>query len=92
MLTPLIEKLVRHEDLTMDEATDAMREVMEGRVPSAALAALQAAMRMKGVRPAQLVGDARALREHSVTITRQEGQFFDNSGYGCAQARTVNIS
>jgi len=38
MFTPLIEKLVRHEDLTMDEATAAMREVMEGRVPSAALA------------------------------------------------------
>src|SRR5688572_32576051 len=33
-------KLVRHEDLTMEEATAAMGEVMEGRVPSAALAAL----------------------------------------------------
>jgi anthranilate phosphoribosyltransferase len=39
----------------MDEATDAMREVMEGRVPSAALAALLSALRMKGERPAELV-------------------------------------
>jgi len=33
MFTPLIEKLVRHEDLTMDEATAAMREVMEANTP-----------------------------------------------------------
>jgi anthranilate phosphoribosyltransferase len=68
MLTSLIEKLVRHEDLTMDEATDAMREVMEGRVPSAALAALRAAMRKKGVRPALLVGVGRAMRGHTGKI------------------------
>ena len=31
MFPLLIEKLVRHEDLTTDEAAQAMREVMEGR-------------------------------------------------------------
>ena len=30
MFDALIEKLVRHEDLTTDEAAAAMREVMEG--------------------------------------------------------------
>ena len=92
MLTPLIEKLVRHEDLTMDEATDAMREVMEGRVPSAALAALLAALRMKGERPAELVGFARAMREHSVKISRPEGEVCDTCGTGGDRAGTFNIS
>ena len=36
----LIEKLVRHEDLTADESAAAMEEVMEGRATPAALAGL----------------------------------------------------
>ena len=40
MFTPLLEKVVRHEDLTAGEAAAAMREVMEGRAAPAALAAL----------------------------------------------------
>src|SRR5262245_34453854 len=92
MLTPLIEKLVRHEDLTMDEATAAMREVMEGRVPSAALAALLSALRMKGERPVELVGFARAMREHSVKISRPEGEVCDTCGTGGDRAGTFNIS
>jgi anthranilate phosphoribosyltransferase len=92
MFTPLIEKLVRHEDLTMDEARAAMREVMQGRVPSAALAALLSALRMKGERPAELVGFARAMREHSVTITRPDGEVCDTCGTGGDRAGTFNIS
>jgi len=92
MLPPLIEKLVRHEDLTMDEATDAMREVMEGRVPPAALAALLSALRMKGERPAELVGFARAMREHSVKISRPDGEVCDTCGTGGDRAGTFNIS
>ena len=34
MFAALIEKLVRHEDLSADEAAAAMREVMEGRAAS----------------------------------------------------------
>ncbi len=92
MLTPLIEKLVRHEDLTMDEATAAMRDVMEGRVAPAALAALLAALRMKGERPAELVGFARAMREHSVKIARPDGDVCDTCGTGGDRAGTFNIS
>jgi anthranilate phosphoribosyltransferase len=92
MLTPLIEKLVRHEDLTMDEATAAMREVMEGRAAPAALAALLAALRMKGERPTELVGFARAMREHAVTIARPDGEVCDTCGTGGDRAGTFNIS
>ena len=50
MFPPLIEKLVRHEDLTADEAAQ-VREVMEGRAAPGALAGLLAALVMKGERP-----------------------------------------
>jgi anthranilate phosphoribosyltransferase len=92
MVTPLIEKLLRHEDLTMEEATAAMREVMEGRVASAALAALLSALRMKGERPTELVGFARAMREHAVAVSRPDGEVCDTCGTGGDRAGTFNIS
>jgi hypothetical protein len=62
MLIPLLEKVVRHEDLTADEAAAAMHEVMEGRATSSALGALLTALVMKGERPAEIVGFARSMR------------------------------
>ena len=92
MLTPLIEKVVRHEDLTTDEAAAAMREVMEGRAAPGALAALLLALRMKGERPAGLVGFARTMREHAVKISRPDGEVCDTCGTGGDRAGTFNIS
>ena len=51
MFTELLEKVMRHEDLTADEAAAAMREVMEGRASAASLGALLSALAMKGERP-----------------------------------------
>ena len=48
LFTGLLEKVVRHEDLTADEAAAAMREVMEGRAAPAALAALLVGARDEG--------------------------------------------
>ena len=69
-----------------------MREVMEGRVAPAALAALLSALRMKGERPAELVGFARAMREHSVKVSRPDGEVCDTCGTGGDRAGTFNIS
>ena len=51
MFTPLLEKLVRHEDLTEGEAAAAMREVMEGRAAPVALAVLWAWATLSLARP-----------------------------------------
>lgn len=92
MLTGLIEKVVRHEDLTADEAAAAMREVMEGRAAPAALAALMTALVMKGERPAEIVGFARTMREHSVPLSVPAGEVFDTCGTGGDRSGTFNIS
>lgn len=92
MLTSLIEKLVRHEDLTTEEASAAMTEVMEGRAAPAALAALLAALRMKGERPAELVGFANAMRAHSVKLAAPAGDVCDTCGTGGDRSGTFNIS
>jgi len=92
LFTELLEKVVRHEDLTEGEAAGAMREVMEGRAPAASLAALLAALVMKGERPAEIVGFARTMREHSVKLAASPGEVFDTAGTGGDRSGTFNIS
>jgi anthranilate phosphoribosyltransferase len=92
MFTELLEKVVRHQDLTEDEAAGAMREVMEGHAPAASLGALLAALVMKGERPAEIVGFARTMREHSVKLSTSPGEVFDTCGTGGDRSGTFNIS
>jgi anthranilate phosphoribosyltransferase len=92
MLTLLIEKLVRHEDLTSDEAAAAMGEVMEGRAAPGALAGLLSALLMKGERPAEMVGFARTMRQHAVKLSAPVGDVFDTCGTGGDRSGTFNIS
>jgi anthranilate phosphoribosyltransferase len=92
MFTALIEKLVRHEDLTADEAAAAMQEVMDGRVSSGALAGLLAALAMKGERPAEIVGFARTMRANAVKLSHPAPEVFDTCGTGGDRSGTFNIS
>ena len=92
MFTALIEKVVRHEDLTEDEAGGVMREVMEGRASVPSLTALLAVLRMKGERPGEIVGFARAMRAHAVKLASPPGAVFDTCGTGGDGSGTFNIS
>ena len=92
VFTELLEKLMRHEDLTTEEAADAMREVMEGRATPASLGALLSALVMKGERPAEVVGFARTMRDHAVKLAAPAGDVFDTCGTGGDRSGTFNIS
>ena len=92
MFTGLLEKVVRHEDLTEDEAAAAMREVMEGRANAAALGALLTGLVMKGERPSEIVGFARTMREHAVKLSAPVNDVFDTCGSGGYRSGTFNIS
>jgi len=92
MFAPLIEKLLRHEDLSQEEAGAAMHEVMEGRASSSALAGLLTALVMKGERPSEIVGFARAMREHAVKMKDVPDDAFDTCGTGGDRSGTFNIS
>ncbi|HEY1303708.1 MAG TPA: anthranilate phosphoribosyltransferase [Vicinamibacterales bacterium] len=92
MFTTLIEKLVRHEDLTTEEASAVMHEVMEGRAPQTALAAILSGLAMKGERPAEIVGFAQMMRAHAVKLATPAGEVFDTCGTGGDRSGTFNIS
>ena len=92
MFSRLIDKLMRREDLTSDEAAGAMAEVMEGRAADAQIAAFLIGLAMKGERPAEIVGLARTMRAHAVAIPRRFDDVFDTCGTGGDRSGTFNIS
>src|SRR5207248_2276600 len=92
MFQELIEKLTRHEDLTTEEAAAAMVEVMEGRAAPAHIAGLLIGLAMKGERPVEIVGLAKAMRAHAVQVSKRYENVVDTCGTGGDRSGTFNIS
>ena len=91
MFATLLEQLHRRQDLTEGQASAAMAEIMDGRALPSQIAALLIALSMKGERPSEIVGLARAMRERAVTV-RAPGDVVDTCGTGGDRAETFNVS
>jgi anthranilate phosphoribosyltransferase len=89
---PLLEQLRRHEDLTTDQAAEAMGAIMDGQAQSSQIAALLMALALKGERPDEIVGFARAMRARAVPLTGVPDGVFDTCGTGGDGAHTFNVS
>jgi anthranilate phosphoribosyltransferase len=92
MFQPLIEKLTRHDDLTADEAASAMTAIMSGQAAPAHIAGLLVGLAMKGERPVEIVGLARAMRTSAVPVSKHYDDLFDTCGTGGDKSGTFNIS
>jgi anthranilate phosphoribosyltransferase len=92
MFTELIERLRRHEDLTIQQASAAMGAIMRGEAAPAQIAGLLIGLAMKGERPAELVGLATTMREHAVPLPGGRAPVFDTCGTGGDRSGSFNIS
>jgi anthranilate phosphoribosyltransferase len=92
MFPHLIEKLIRQQDLSTDEAAAAMTEIMSGRAAPAHIGAFLVGLAMKGERPAEIVGLARSMRGNAVPLSRPYDDVFDCCGTGGDRSATFNIS
>jgi anthranilate phosphoribosyltransferase len=92
MFPQLLDKLMRREDLTVEEAAAAMAEIMEGRAAPAQIAGLLVGLAMKGERAHEIVGLARAMRAHAVAVSTRDDDVFDTCGTGGDRSGTFNIS
>lgn len=86
-----IEKLVRREHLTTEEAVSVMEELMEGRLTHAQMGAILATIAVKGETGAELAGFASVLRAKAVTV-EVEGPLIDTCGTGGSGLATQNTS
>ena len=92
MFAELLERLRRHEDLTSADAAAAMGRIMDGEAQPSQIAALLMALALKGERPSEMVGFARAMRQRAVPLPRPAADVFDTCGTGGDGAHTFNVS
>jgi anthranilate phosphoribosyltransferase len=92
MFPALIEKLQLRQDLTTAEAEAAMAAIMDGVATPAQTAGLLTALRLKGERPAEIVGFARSMRARAVPLRRSHPEAFDTCGTGGDGGGTFNVS
>jgi anthranilate phosphoribosyltransferase len=91
-----LQRLVGRENLTSEQAQEAMETILAGASSQAQIAAFLVALRMKGETVDELVGFARAMRRMAVSLPLQErwnGEpLLDTCGTGGDSAGTFNIS
>ena len=91
-VSAVLDKLMRRENLSVDEAADAMGAIMSGEATAAQISALLIGLTMKGERPAEIVGLATAMRANAVPLKQRYEDAFDTCGTGGDRSGTFNIS
>jgi anthranilate phosphoribosyltransferase len=87
-----LERLLRREDLALDEARGMMDAIMSGAVSEPQIAALLTALRMKGETVAEITGFAAAMRAKAIAVAPQRRDLVDTCGTGGDAGGTFNIS
>jgi len=91
MIKEAINTLVRGNSLTMEQATDVMKEIMDGEATPAQFGSFVTALRLKGETVEEIAGMARVMREKSVPVS-VSGPLVDTCGTGGDASKTFNIS
>ncbi len=92
MIRELIPKLVAGQDLTPEEARDAMLELLEGDPTPAQAGAFLTALRMKGETPAEVAAFVEVLRPRATGVAPRSEPVVDTCGTGGDRLSTLNIS
>ena len=92
MIVAAIGKLIEQQDLTEEEAAQAMRQIMEGGATPAQIAAFLIALRIKGETIEEITGCARIMREKATHIRAPYPNMIDTCGTGGDGSQTFNIS
>jgi anthranilate phosphoribosyltransferase len=88
-----IQKLVDRQELSENEAAEAMRTIMSGKATQAQIGSFVTALRMKGESVSDVTAFARIMREFGVQIHPRTGRtLVDMCGTGGDTIKTFNIS
>ena len=91
MIREAISEAAAGHSLSMDDAIEVMREVMEGEATPAQLGSYLTALSLKGETPEEIAGFATVMREKSLRVN-VEGNAIDTCGTGGDRKGTFNIS
>jgi anthranilate phosphoribosyltransferase len=90
--TAAIGRVATGASLTEDEAYIVMNQIMDGDATPSQISALITGMRMKGETVDEIVGFARAMREHATPVRPTVAGYIDTCGTGGDGLHTFNIS
>ena len=90
--TSLLGRLSAGDDLSRDEMTDAISQIMSGGCSEAQIALLLTALRAKGETVDEVAGAAAALRRHMTPIRSRHEKLLDTCGTGGSGSTIFNVS
>jgi anthranilate phosphoribosyltransferase len=91
MIKEAIQILVEGKNLSEEEMTGSMRDIMEGQASDAQIASFLTALRIKGETVDEITGAAKVMRE-KVTAIKAPEHTVDTCGTGGDMSHTFNIS
>jgi anthranilate phosphoribosyltransferase len=91
ILTPILARLMRDNELTADEIDAATTEIFEGRVSEVQAAGFIVALRTKGETAEELAALVRAMHRFATSVKVADGAI-DTCGTGGDRSGTVNVS
>ena len=91
MIREAIDAVVSGRSLSMEEAAEVMREIMDGEATPAQLGAFFTALRMKGEATEEIAGMAMVMREKALRV-EVDGPLVDTVGTGGDGQNSFNIS
>jgi anthranilate phosphoribosyltransferase len=93
MIREGIQKLIEGANLTSDESSQIMQEIMSGKATNAQTAAFLTALRMKGETVGELIAFASVMRSNCCAIEPTvQGRLVDTCGTGGDKIKTFNVS
>ncbi len=85
-------RLVRHQDLSREEAFELLEALLDAEATDAQIAGALVALASKGETVAELTGMAEGLRSRAVRVISRHQCFIDTAGTGSSSAKTFNLS
>ncbi|HXV14402.1 MAG TPA: anthranilate phosphoribosyltransferase [Candidatus Krumholzibacteria bacterium] len=92
MMSAVLERLLRREDLAYDDARALMRVIVSGELSEPQIAAVLIALRAKGETVDEIAGFVSVLRDKAIRVTPARDDLVDTCGTGGDGTYTFNIS
>jgi len=92
MIRTLLPKLMEKQDLTADEITECLQEMMTGAATDAQIGSFLTALRLKGERPEELKAAALAVRAMAKGLNAPFDDLVDTCGTGGDYSSSFNVS
>lgn len=92
MIKEILKKVIASNNISQEEASAVLNEIIDGEVTDAQIAGLLIALAAKGETADELAGFARVMRERAANFTTKHKLYVDTSGTGGDGQATFNIS